>query len=333
MTTGGGPRASTGFPWSPLAACLTTATLLVLIEVLVPRPVLLAERFWAGGGFVEAALLSGYAGLVVHAMSDERHSARWRRRIWVLFSVVFFAQLALGLLGLAEFLMTGVLHLPVPAMIVAGPLYRGGGWFMPVLFLATILLAGPAWCSHLCYIGAWDLLAARATRRPRRLPSWRRAAQWGMLGAVAAAALALRLAGVQPAVAAGLGLAFGLLGVTVMLTWSRRTGQMTHCLTWCPIGVLATSLGRLSPWRMRIGSGCDDCGACTPACRYDALWPEHIANRRPGPSCTLCGDCVRVCKRRFIFYHCFRLSPRTSRLAFVVVVVSLHAVFLGVARI
>lgn len=307
MTTGGGPRASTVFPWTPLAAFLTTATLLVLTQVLARRPVILAERFWAGGGLVEAALLSAYAGLVAHAMSDERRSARWRRRAWVLFSAVFFAQLALGLAGLGEFLMTGVLHLPVPAMIVAGPLYRGGGLFMPVLFVVATLLAGPAWCSHLCYIGAWDLLAARATRRPRPLPSWRRAAQVGVLAAVA--------------------------GVVVMLAWSRRTGQMTHCLAWCPIGVLATTLGRLSPWRMRIAPGCDDCGACTPACRYDALWPEHLCARRPGPSCTLCGDCVRVCKRRFIEYRLFRLSPRASRLAFLVTVVSLHAVFLGVARI
>lgn len=333
MTTGDGPRVSTVFPWTPLAAFLTTATLLVLIQVLVRRPVILAERFWVGGGIVEAALLSAYAGLVAHAMSDERRSARWRRRAWVLFSAVFFAQLALGLVGLGEFLMTGVLHLPVPAMIVAGPLYRGAGLFMPILFVVATLLAGPAWCSHLCYLGGWDLLAARATRRPRRLPSWRRAAQVGMLAAVGGVALALGLAGASPIVATGLGLAFGLAGVAVMLTWSRRTGQMTHCLTWCPIGVLATTIGRLSPWRMRIAPGCDDCGACTPACRYDALWPEHLRARRPGPSCTLCGDCVRVCKRRFIEYRVFRLSPRASRLAFLVVIVSLHAVFLGVARI
>lgn len=329
--TASGTRRSTRV--APIAAFWTTATLLVLIQVLVRRPVILAERFWVGGGFVEAALLSAYAGLVAHAMADERRTARWRRRVWTFFSVAFFAQLALGLAGLGEFLMTGVLHLPVPAMIVAGPLYRGGGLFMPILFVATTLLAGPAWCSHLCYFGVWDLRAARATRRPRPLPSWRRAAQVGMLAAVAGVALALGLAGVSPSVATGLGLAFGLAGVVVMLVWSRRSGQMTHCLTWCPIGLLATSLGRLSPWRMRIAPGCDDCGACTPACRYDALWPEHVRARRPGPSCTLCGDCVRVCKRRFIEYRVFRLSPRTSRLAFLVVVVSLHAVFLGVARI
>ncbi len=282
---------------------------------------------------MEVAFLSAYAGLVVHAMSDERFSARWRRRIWTLFSAVFFAQLLLGLAGLGEFLMTGVLHLPVPAMIVAGPLFRGGGLFMPILFAVTTLLVGPAWCSHLCYIGAWDLVAARATPRPRRLPAWRRAAQVGMLVVVAGVALALNLARASPVTAAGLGLSFGLAGVAVMLAWSRKTGQMTHCLTWCPIGVLATTLGRLSPWRMRIAPGCDDCGACTPACRYDALWLENIRARRPGPSCTLCGDCVRVCRRRFIEYHLFGLSPQSSRLAFLVTVVALHAVFLGVARI
>jgi len=317
----------------PIAAFLVTATLLALIQTVVRRPILLAERFWAGGGIAETVWLSLYAALVAHAMHDARHSARWRRRIWTFFSVVFFAQLLLGLLGFAEFLMTGVLHLPVPAIIVAGPVYRGGGLFMPILFVSATLLAGPAWCSHLCYIGSWDLNAARATRRPRRLPRWRRAAQAGALAVVTGAALGLGLSGVPAPIATGLGLAYGIAGVAVMLVWSRLSGQMTHCLTWCPIGFLATWLGRLSPWRMRIAPGCDDCGACTPACRYDALWPEHIRNRRPGPSCTLCGDCIRVCKRRFIEYRLFRLPAETSRQVFLVVIVSLHAIFLGVARI
>ena len=34
---------------------------------------------------------------------------------------------------------------PIPAMILAGPLYRGEGFFMPLLFLSTIFFVGPAW--------------------------------------------------------------------------------------------------------------------------------------------------------------------------------------------
>ncbi|HDJ22855.1 MAG TPA: 4Fe-4S binding protein [Candidatus Aminicenantes bacterium] len=63
------------------------------------------------------------------------------------------------------FLMTGKLHLPVPALILAGPIYRGTLSFMLILFLVTIVLVGPAWCSHLCYVGAWDDIACRRKRR------------------------------------------------------------------------------------------------------------------------------------------------------------------------
>jgi hypothetical protein len=40
---------------------------------------------------------------------------------WTFFSVVFFAQLVLGLAGMPSMLMTGELHAPVPALILAGP--------------------------------------------------------------------------------------------------------------------------------------------------------------------------------------------------------------------
>ena len=45
--------------------------------------------------------------------------------------MVFFSQLALGLVGFSRFLMTGALHVPVPAVIVAGPLSAGGGLYVP----------------------------------------------------------------------------------------------------------------------------------------------------------------------------------------------------------
>jgi len=52
--------------------------------------------------------------------------------------------------------MTGKLHLPTPSMILAGPAYRREIGFMTWLFLSTIILNGPAWCSHLCYMVSLD---------------------------------------------------------------------------------------------------------------------------------------------------------------------------------
>ena len=229
--------------------------------------------------------------------------------------------------------MTGALHLPVPALIVAGPLYRGEGLFMPLLFLATVLLVGPAWCSHLCYVGAWDLTLAQRRKRPEGLPRWRSWARAGMLVLVAGGAVLLRLLGAGPGAALAAGAGFGLAGVAVMLLASRRTGTMVHCTLWCPIGLLAVALGRLSPFRMHIGPGCNRCNVCSRACRYDALGPEEIARGRPGARCTLCGDCVSACHARLLGYRLPGLSPARARTVFVGLVAAVHAVFLGVARI
>jgi polyferredoxin len=232
--------------------------------------------------------------------------------------------------------MTGRLHLPVPALIAAGPIFRGGGLFMAILFASTVLLVGPAWCSHLCYIGAWDdACSRRGPKTPRVLsPRWSVGGRLATLVLVCGGALALRGLGVSGAVAAFLAGGFGLLGVGVMLSASRRLGAMAHCTAYCPIGLVGNLLGRLVPWRMGISlDTCTRCGACARACRYSALTPQHIEAGRPGLSCTLCGDCVGACPHDSMRYRFPGLSPARARAAFLTLVAALHAVFLGVARI
>ena len=318
---------------APIAAALLTAALLSVVQAVVRRPMLLAERFWPGAGWAEVALLAAYAGALTVAMLDAHRAPRWRRRLWALFSFVFFAQLVLGLVGFERFLMTGVLHLPIPALIVGGPVWRGEGFFMLTLLAITLVFVGPAWCSFLCYIGAWDMAASDRRRRPAPLPRWRRWGRPAALVAVVGVAALLRALGASSALATALGAAFGVLGVVLMLTWSRRAGAMTHCLTWCPIGFVTTVFGRISPFRVRIRDGCTGCNVCQLACRYDALNPEHIERRAVGASCTLCGDCIRSCRQTAIVYAFPGLTPDRARALFLVLVVSLHAVTLGVARI
>ena len=317
-----------------LAACFVlTFALLTVVQLAVSQPMLLAERFVRGAGWIEALVLAGYSSWLLTQLHDSRKTAVWRRRLWTLFSVVFFAQFAIGLLGAERFLMSGELHLPIPAMIIAGPLYRGEGLFMPILFLSTVLLVGPAWCSYLCYIGSWDLNSAVSRKRPLQLKANRLWIRVGILSGIVAVALILRQLGVSSLIATWLGLVFGLVGVGVIVAVSRRFGAMVHCTMYCPIGLAANVLGKLSPFRLRITDGCTDCGACSFKCRYDALRPEDIQARLPGLTCTLCGDCLASCKGQSIEYRFAGLSPHFARTVFLVLVVSLHAVFLGVARI
>lgn len=314
-----------------IITCLT----LLLARNMVSFPILLGDRFFPGWGGVQISLLGLYAVAVGKQMLDPARAMKIRPRIWALFSAVFFLQLALGLSGLENMLMTGKLHLPVPALITAGPLFRGGGLFMLILLSAAILLVGPAWCSHLCYIGAWDDSASRISKikaDPNFPGKW----QWGRLATLIitlGAALALRLMGVPGGTAALLAAGFGLAGVAVMLHMSRKKGMMAHCTTFCPIGLVNNFFGKVSPWRIRLNSQCTRCGICSKFCRYGALTARDIEMDRPGLTCTLCGDCLGACPHQAVEYRLLWLRPETARRLFLILVVSLHAVFLAVARI
>ncbi|MCP5046805.1 MAG: 4Fe-4S binding protein [bacterium] len=204
---------------------------------------------------------------------------------------------------------------------------------MFILFTSTVVLVGPAWCSYLCYVGAVDNVASVNKKRPKELPKWRHGVRIGILGLVVMVAVMLRKMGVPGIVATLVGAVFGLVGVGIMVFISRRMGAMTHCVTYCPVGLVANLMGKINPFRLGIGGSCTTCGACNLVCRYGALTIEDIKKRRPGLTCTLCGDCITKCHKDSIYYKFFSLKPQTARALFMVMVVSIHAVFLGVARI
>lgn len=314
-------------------AFLLTVAALALAQAKVSFPILLADCFFPGFGAAQILGMGLYAAWIAGKLRDPARAPLVRARMWLFFSVVFFGQLALGLAGWEQFLMTGDLHLPVPDVILAGPIYRGEGFFMLILFLGTVLLVGPAWCSHLCYIGAWDHQAALRTNRPHALPFWTFQARLGIFALIMLTALGLRLLGVHWTWAVALAAGFGLVGVGIMAVISRKMGVMAHCTVFCPVGLAAVVLGRLLPWRLRISQDCDACGRCAQACRYGALEREHLVNRKPGLSCTLCGDCIHRCRDNRLSYGFAGLSPTASRHLFILLITVLHAVFLATARI
>ena len=317
----------------PLQVLLLTVALLCFVQWKVENPLLLLERFVEGGGWFEIVIIGLYGALVAYKMQDPGKVQQWRKYSWFAFSVVFFSQLVLGLLVSEKFLMTGKLHLPVPMMIMAGPLYRGEISMMPILFLSTVILSGPAWCSHLCYFGALDNLAAggKPVKRPIR-NKW--ALKSTILLLVIFSTIVLRVMQVPVLAATLLAGGFGIAGLGMILVISRKEGQMVHCTAYCPIGTVVNLTRFINPFRMYIDNDtCTDCMACTRTCRYDALNKKDILARKPGITCTLCGDCLTSCHSGSLLYGFLRLGPGASRNLYLLITISLHAATMALARI
>ena len=82
-----------------LGAILTTIVagmLLSVVQVVVKPPLLLGERLLPGGGWIQIVLAALFGGWLYLQMFDRKRRGMWRRRIWLLFSIVFFSQLFLN---------------------------------------------------------------------------------------------------------------------------------------------------------------------------------------------------------------------------------------------
>jgi ferredoxin-type protein NapH len=312
---------------------MVTAAILSVVQLkLYDHPLLLAERFIPGGGWVELLIVAIYGAFVAFKMEDVTKVAQWRRITWTVFSVLFFLQLMIGLSGAKKFLMTGKLHLPVPMMILGGPLYRGQLSVMTALFLSTIVLTGPAWCSQLCYFGAFDSVASRGKIIKSSLRH-KTAIKASILLLVVTVALILRWFNVDIVISTIIAVTFGAAGIAVMILFSGRSGKMIHCILYCPIGTLVNMLKNVNPFRIAITSSCNQCMRCIQHCKYDALQAEDIRHKKPAYSCTLCGDCLAACHEGSLQYRFFRLKANTARKLYLLLTISLHAIFLALARI
>ena len=293
---------------------------------------ILAERFVKGGGWVEIFLISCYGAYIVSKMKDPLNVPTWRKISWTTFSFVFFIQLIIGLSGFDKFLMTGKLHLPIPMMILAGPIYRGQLSIMTILFLSTVILTGPAWCSQLCYFGAFDNLSSTG-KTSKEILKHKGALKSTILIIVIAMAIILRWLKADMLTSTLIAIAFGAGGILIMILYSIKKKKMVHCIMYCPIGTIVNIFKQVNPFRMYIDKSCTSCMNCTKFCKYDALNPMDIKNSKPSITCTLCGDCLAGCHHNSIKYKFLKMKPEQARNFYLVLTISLHAACLALARI
>jgi ferredoxin-type protein NapH len=311
---------------------LLTFTLLLFVQIKVERPMLLAERFLKGAGWIEIFLISLYGAFIVNKMKNPVNVPKWRKITWTTFSIVFFSQLIIGLLGFDKFLMTGKLHLPIPMMILAGPIYRGQLSVMTILFLSTVILTGPAWCSQLCYFGAFDNLVSGGKTSKEILKN-KSVIKSTVLILVIAMAIFLRWMNIDILVSTFIAVAFGVAGISVMILFSLQKKKMVHCVMYCPIGTIVNIFKNINPFRLYIDKSCTLCMNCTKFCKYDALNPVDIRNAKPSLKCTLCGDCLAGCHHDSIKYRFLNMRPEQARNLYLIMTISLHAACLALARI
>ena len=131
-----------------------------------------------------------------------------------------------------------------------------------------------------------------------------------------------------------LAIGFGVIGLGIILLVSRKEGRMVHCTAYCPIGTIVNLTRFINPFRLSIDKdSCTECMACTSKCKYDALNRKDILSRKPGLTCTLCGDCLSSCHAGSIHYRFPRLSAQGARMLYLLITISLHAATMGLARI
>jgi len=317
----------------PAAVFLFSGFIMSMVQLkLTENPLLVGERYLSGAGWIEIFLFALYGAFIAYKMQDVKNVPQYRKVTWLLFTILFFGQMAIGLLGEEKFLMTGKLHMPIPMMIIAGPLYRAQLSVMTILFLSTVILSGPAWCSHLCYFGSLDNLAAQGKTKMKPLKLLR-VIKPAILALVIAVALIFRWMNVPMLYAIILAAGFGIAGILIMIFISGKKKKMVHCTAYCPVGTVVNILKPVNPFRMYIDSNCDTCMKCTANCKYDALNLKNIKNRKPGFNCTLCGDCLSACPNNSIKYKFFNLNPETARKLYLFMTISIHAAFMALAKL
>ncbi len=322
-------------------SAMQAVSFLLVVAILLPSlffspRLLLTERLLPGFGVLQVFGAGLWGAWICGLLADRGKASAVRLRVWLLFSVVFFAQFALAAVGFSFFYMSGEPHIPVPGVIISGAVYRGAGSFMMILFLVSVLLAGSAWCSHLCYFGSWDARAASGACSAVRPAPHPHPLRWRVLSLalICCGALLLRLTDAPVLYAVAGGVVLGVIMVPVSLFISRKRGYAVYCTMICPLGLFSCLVGRISPWRIRRTERCILCGACTRACHYGALDRERLEAEGPGLSCTLCRACLAACPRGGLgMSWAGRGAEGGAERAFVTLISAMHAVFLFSAMV
>ena len=73
-----------------ISTVLLVGGLLSIVQVMPKNPLLIGERLFPYGGWIQVILAMLYGGWLCYKMQDRQERPKWRKRAWLLFSIVFF---------------------------------------------------------------------------------------------------------------------------------------------------------------------------------------------------------------------------------------------------
>ena len=76
-----------------ISTVLLVGGLLSIVQVMPKNPLLIGERLFPYGGWIQVILAMLYGGWLCYKMQDRQERPKWRKRAWLLFSIVFRATL------------------------------------------------------------------------------------------------------------------------------------------------------------------------------------------------------------------------------------------------
>ena len=120
-------RLARGSAVAPLAAFLLTAVLLGVVQILVPRPMLLPARFADGAGWWAVLGLAAWAGWLTERLADPAAHPRWRARAWGIFRSCFSRSSPLGSPGSSVFSCPVCCTCPCPPWSLGGRCFEAKG--------------------------------------------------------------------------------------------------------------------------------------------------------------------------------------------------------------
>ena len=187
-----------------------------------------------------------------------------------------------------------------PISAVQNVILKASTAYLLLFLVPTVvaLFAGRVFCGYVCPFGALqELLHVKRLRQaiPPRWMRFLRFIPYAILAYLVVRVIAtgvLTWDGTTPFKAF---FTFGgtplTLGISVLFAVASIFLFRPFCRLFCPLGAWLSLVSRVSPFRIRVGSNCINCGKCDIACGVCAVECGGVSSA----DCLLCGECVRAC--------------------------------------